>query len=596
MNPSDTLTTLYFDAIERFHTKRAAIRYKKDGTWHDITHRELERRVRHAALGLLELGVRPRDRVAILSHNRPEWAIADFACLTARCTDVPIYPTIPAHQVCHIIKDSESSVVFVSDRKQYEKVDAIRNEIPALRHIITFDSRIEGPDVVSMETLYQMGSAVESKYPDYRDTACQVNRDDPATLIYTSGTTGPPKGVILTHFNLASNVAGALEVISVGPDDSCLSILPLSHSFERMAGHYTMFQAGVTINYAESFDQVPANLIQVRPTVVISVPRLFEKIYARVLENAMASGSVKRRIFFWARNTAETWADLSLNGQPISTRLHLKKRLADALVFSKLRARIGGRLRFFLSGGAPLAPEIARFFYAAGIPILEGYGLTESSPVITVNPPDALRIGTVGPPLPGVEVQIADDGEILARGPNIMQGYYKQPDATSSAVDANGWLHTGDIGKLDGDNYLSITDRKKDIIVTAGGKNIAPQPIENAIKLNEFVLNAVMVGDRRKFPSVLVVPNIDALEKWALERNILAEPDAFLEQPDVVAKIEREVMGVLRNLANYQRPKKILIIEKDFTEEGGELTPKQNVKRKVVEEKYADMIDKLYEE
>ncbi|MFQ5702608.1 MAG: AMP-dependent synthetase/ligase [Gemmatimonadales bacterium] len=596
MNSSDTLTQLYFDAIERFGSKRAAVRYKQNDSWHDITHRELERRVHHAAIGLMELGMQPGDRVAILSVNRPEWAIADFACLTARCTDVPIYPTIPPKQVSYIIKDSASCAIFVSGRKQFEKISGLRNEMPRLRHVITFDPDMDDPDILSLDSLCQLGRSAESKYTDYRDLACRIDPDEAATLIYTSGTTGPPKGVILTHRNIASNVEGALQVIPIGPDDSCLSLLPLSHSFERMAGHYTMFKAGVTINYAEDMDHVPANLLEVKPTVVLSVPRLFEKIYARVLENAMSGGSVKRRIFYWARKTADAWADLSLSRQAIPAGLAMKKRLADALVFSKLKARTGGRIRFFVSGGAPLAPEIARFFYAVGIPILEGYGLTESSPVIAVNPFDAPRIGTVGQPLPGVEVRIADDGEILARGPNIMKGYYQKPDATSEAVDHDGWLHTGDIGELDSDSYLRITDRKKDIIVTAGGKNIAPQPIENTVKTNKFVLNAMMTGDRRKFPSILIVPNVEALEKWAAERRILAKPDELLKQPDVIAKIEVEVMGSLRGLAHYQMPKKILIIEKDFTQEDGELTPTLKVKRRVVEQKYADLIEELYAE
>jgi long-chain acyl-CoA synthetase len=364
-----------------------------------------------------------------------------------------------------------------------------------------------------------------------------------------------------------------------------------------MAGHYVMFHCGTTINYAESVEQVPVNLQEVKPTVVLSVPRLFEKIYARVLENAMAGGAVKRRIFFWARRNAEQWADLRLADKPIPRTLELKKKLADKLVFSKLRARTGGRVRFFVSGGAPLNPEIAKFFYAAGLTIVEGYGLTETSPVIAVNPLDRLRIGAVGVVVPGVEAKIAPDGEILARGPNIMRGYYNKPEATREAIDEDGWFHTGDIGELDSDGYLKITDRKKDLIVTAGGKKVAPQPIENMIKTNQFVLNAVMVGDKRKYPSLLVVPDIDALRKWAEERNLATEDAAsFLRAPDVVAKVEREVMGSLRDLASFEMPKKIALIEEDFTIERGELTPTLKVKRRVVEEKYQDKIEALYAE
>ena len=596
MNSPETLTQLFFDAIDRFSSKRAALRFKKDGAWHDITHQELKRRVHHAAIGLMELGVSPGDRIGILSANRPEWAIADFACLTARCVDVSVYPSIPAHQVAYILKDSRACAVFVADRSQYQKIVESRSELPDLQHIITFDTGIEGPGVLSLRDLCQRGGAAESAYPHYQRNACSVSPSDLATLIYTSGTTGEPKGVMLTHHNLSSNAAAALRVLPIGPDDSCLSVLPLSHSFERMAGHYTMIQAGATINYAESLDQLMVNIREVKPTIMLSVPRLYEKIYARVLESAMVGGAVKRRIFFWARRAAEAWADLKLAAKPIPTGLAFKKKVADMLVFSKLQAWTGGRVRYFVTGAAPLAPEIAKFFYAAGLPIVEGYGLTESAPLIAVNPLEALRIGTVGPPAPGVEVKIAPDGEILARGPNIMRGYYNKPDATREAVDPDGWLHTGDIGELDGDGYLKITDRKKDIIVTAGGKNIAPQPIENMVKTNKFVLNAVMIGDKRKFPAILVVPNTDALERWARERRILAEPNELLGQQDVVAKVEREVMGCLRDLASYEMPKKVLIIKKDFTIEDGELTPTLKVKRRVVEQKYGDLIEQLYAE
>ncbi len=593
MNSPETLTQLFFNAIDRFSSKRAALRYKKDGAWHDITHHELGRRVHHAALGLMELGIRPGDRVAIMAENQPEWALADFAILTARCADVPIYPTLPPPQAAYILNDSGACAVFVADREQYQKVAESRGGLPQLKHVVSFDDALDESGVIGLSELIQRGAAVEPDYPDYQRDACSVDRDSLATLIYTSGTTGEPKGVMLSHYNIASNVEAALKIVQIGPDDSCLSLLPLSHSFERMAGHYTMFQAGTTISYAESVEQVPANLLEVKPSIVLSVPRLFEKIYARVLENAMSGGALKRRIFFWARRTAEAWADRTLSGQPIPAGLALKKKVADKLVFSKLQARTGGRIRFFVSGGAPLSPEIARFFYAAGIPILEGYGLTETSPLIAVNPLEAPRIGTVGPPCPGVEVRIASDGEVLSRGPNTMLGYYNKPDATAEAIDSDGWFHTGDIGELDPEGYVKITDRKKDIIVTAGGKNIAPQPIENMVKTNKFVLNAVLLGDRRKYPIMIVVPDPDAVKRWAEERRITGAED-ILQHTDVIAMVEREVMGSLRDLASYEMPKKVLLVKDDFTIEAGELTPTLKVKRRVVEEKYQDSIEELY--
>jgi long-chain acyl-CoA synthetase len=589
------LNDLFFDAVERYSSKAAALRYKAGGTWHGITHQELARRVKHTALGLRELGVQPGDRVAIMSPNRPEWAIADFACLTARCADVPVYPTLPAKQAAYVIRDSGAVAAFVADAEQYAKVSETRADIPALRHVILFEGEAADGGAMTLGSVEKLGAAAESRSPNYERDARAAKADDVATLIYTSGTTGDPKGVMLTHGNFTSNVVASLPRLPVGAEDSAVSLLPLSHSLERMAGHYTLFHAGVTIAYAESIELVAANMQEIRPSVMIAVPRLYEKIYGRVLENAMAGTSLKRRIFFWAKRNGEAWAERVLAGQPVPAGLGIKRAIGDRLVFRKLRARTGGRIRFFVSGGAPLSADIAKFFYAAGLPILEGYGLTESSPVICVNPVSRPKLGTVGPAIPGVEVRIAEDGEILARGPNIMKGYHNKPDATREAVDADGWLHTGDIGELDADGYLRITDRKKDIIVTAGGKNIAPQPIENLIKTNSFVVNAVMIGDKRKFPIMLVVPNRDALIKWAVERGLAtADYDRLLAHPDAVAKVEREVMANLRDLASYETPKKFVLLAKDFSIDSGELTPTLKVKRRVVEQRYKDVIEQAY--
>ncbi len=596
--PPTTLNELFFHAVDRYGTKRAALRFKRDGAWHDITHQDLARQVKHAALGLRAIGVEPGDRVAILSDNRPEWAIADFACLTARCTDVPVYPSLPAGQIEYLLNDASAVAIVVENAAQYAKIAEIRDALPKLRHVIVLDpdASMDGPGLLTFLELLRQGAAVEGDYPTYEDDARAVTPDDLATLIYTSGTTGPPKGVMLTHGNFASNVAAALRVHAIGPDDACLSVLPLSHSFERMAGHYTMFAGGVTISYAESIDQLAANLREVSPTIVLAVPRLFEKIHGRVLDAAVSGSAVKRHVFFWSRRQADAWATAALAKQPVPHGLALRKALADRLVFRKLRQRTGGRIRYFVSGGAALHPDIAAFFFAAGMPILEGYGLTETSPLIAVNTLDDLRIGTVGRPVPGVEVRIAEDGEVLVRGPNVMRGYLNRPDATREVIDEDGWFHTGDVGTLD-DGFLTITDRKKDIIVTAGGKNIAPQPIENLVKSNKFVLNAVMIGDKRKFPIMLVVPDADALAGWAAGRGLTVGDDqSLLSHPDVTAKIETEVMGTLRDLASYEMPKKLLTIERDFTIESGELTPKLSVKRRVVEENHRDRIDALYGE
>jgi len=472
--PPGTLTRLFFDAVTR-HDKPDALQVKVDGVYQPISSRTVAERVRFLALGLAELGAKPGDRVAILSENRPAWAIADYACLTASLIDVPLYPNLPGEQAAFILRDSGAMAIFVSDAAQAAKIAPVRASCPALRQVITFAAERHAGADFTLAEVEALGAAVDNdaRRTAYRDRALTVKPDDVATLIYTSGTTGAPKGVMLTHDNLYSNVMASMLAIPFEGSDVGLSFLPLSHIFERMAGHYLMFHVGCSIAYAESIDTVPADLQTVRPTLVLSVPRLYEKMYARVLDNALSGGAVKKHIFFWARGVAERWADVKLAGGEPKGVLALQYRVAQKLVFSKLQARTGGRLRYFVSGGAPLAPEINKFFYAAGLVILEGYGLTETSPVIAVNTPEVFRIGTVGQPVAGVEVMIAADGEILTRGPHVMKGYYNQPDATREAIDADSWFHTGDIGELH-DGLLTITDRKKDIIVTAGGKKIAP--------------------------------------------------------------------------------------------------------------------------
>jgi long-chain acyl-CoA synthetase len=552
--------------------------------------------VRRLALGLAELGVKSGDRVGILSENRPEWAIADYACLTACLADVPLYPNLPGEQAAYILRDSGAVALFVSNADQASKIAAVRASCPALRMVITFAAERHAGADATLTEVEARGTAMDddARRTAYRQQALAVKPEDLATLIYTSGTTGEPKGVMLTHDNLYSNVMASAVAIPFAGKDVGLSFLPLSHIFERMAGHYLMFHVGCSVAYAESIDTVPADLQVVRPTLVLSVPRLYEKMYARVLDNALSGGAVKKRIFFWARNVAERWANVRLAGGEPRGLLALQYRVAQKLVFSKLKARTGGRLRYFVSGGAPLAAEINKFFYAAGLEILEGYGLTETSPVIAVNTPDAFRIGTVGKPIAGVDVTIAPDGEILSRGPNVMKGYYNRPDATHEAIDADGWFHTGDIGELR-DGFLAITDRKKEIIVTAGGKNIAPQPIENAIKTNKYVSQAVMIGDKRKFPAVLIVPNWDNLEKYAGYKGLHGvSRTELLKAPIIRAKMEKEVLGQLHGLARYETPKKVALLEHDFTVERGELTPTLKVKRRVIDRLYKSQIDELY--
>ena len=591
-----TLNQLFFEAVSKFN-RPDALQFKRDGVYHPISHTEVADRVRHAARGLSSLGVRRGDRVGILSENRPEWAIADFACLTVGLTDVPIYPTLPADQIAYMLKDSGVVAVFVSNKGQAEKIREIRTQLPALKTVIGFDE-IPGLTNMSMAELEKRGSQGENResIATYREDALSVKPDDLATIIYTSGTTGEPKGVMLTHDNIYSNVEASRKAIPFDGRDTGLSFLPLSHIFERMAGHYLMFATGTSIAYAESIDTVPTNLQEVRPTLVLSVPRLYEKMYARVLENALMGGFLKKKIFFWARGVAERWANEKLAGREPGALLAKQYAIAQKLVFSKLKARTGGRLRYFVSGGAPLAPDINKFFFAAGLVILEGYGLTETSPVIAVNTPENFRIGTVGKLVDGAEVKIASDGEILTRGPNVMKGYYNKPDATREAIEPDGWFHTGDIGELNS-GFLAITDRKKDIIVTAGGKKVAPQPLENKVKTNKYVAQAVMIGDKRKFPAMLIVPNFDQLERWAARNNIIWTDRAqLLRMPTIQAKIEKEVNKELEGAAHFEMPKKVGLLEHDFSIEAGELTPTQKVKRKAIDKHYKALIDSLYEE
>ena len=590
-----TLNEIFFGATARYAGRPAVMRRKVDGQWLDIPFDTVHRRVHHVYSALKVAGLVAGDRVAILSENRPEWAIVDYACLAARLTDVPIYPTLTASQTTYILRDAGARLIFVSGAAHLDKILGIRHELPDLQTIVMFDAASAAAGVMTLDALEARGQAATASYADWESDALSVTADDLATLIYTSGTTGEPKGVMLSHGNIASNVAAALAVLPMGPSDECLSFLPLCHIFERMVGHYCMLQAGAIINYASSIDATARELIEVRPTVVASVPRLYEKIYATVLAKAAAGGGLARAIFKWARAVGNRRLNRRLEGRPVPIPTGSDTGLPIASSSRDCANATGGRIRFFVSGGAPLNPEICRFFLAAGITVFEGYGLTETSPVIAANTFAALKIGTVGKPLPGIQVRIAEDGEILTRGPHVMKGYFHKPEATAEAIDREGWFHTGDIGELDPDGFLRITDRKKDLIKTSGGKYVAPQPIEGLLKTNKFFVNAVMLGDKRKFPIMLLVPNLDTVTEWARSEKLASTTGTeLLALAPVREKLEREARKSLRDLAQFETPKKFLLIPDDFTIESGELTPSLKVRRKVVEEHYRDQIDALY--
>lgn len=589
----ETLCQLFLHAVGNYR-KDAALMYKKDDHYRPVSSEEFERRVKLFSLGLCALGIQKDDKVALLSENRPEWAIADFGILCAGAINVPIYPTLLPDQIKYILADSDSKIIILSNPTQLGKIQQIKGDLPELKQIVACDPAMAGEGILSFDEVLARGEKKLKEDPDlFRKRSEAVQPSEVASIIYTSGTTGNPKGVMLTHTNIVSNVKAADMAIECTAEDRALSFLPLCHIFERMVD-YLLISRGVTIAYAESVEKVPNNMVEVAPTLMASVPRLYEKMYARVMDMAQSGSPLKKKIFFWALGVGRRYGEATLKQETPSTLLSLQKAIATKLVFHKIHARTGGRLRFFISGGAPLAREIAEFFYSAGITILEGYGLTETSPVIAVNTPKNLRFGTVGKVVSNVEVKIAEDGEILCKGPNVMKGYYKREAETREAI-KDGWFHTGDIGHLDPDGYLVITDRKKDLLKTSGGKYIAPQPIENTLKTHEMIANIVVLGDKRKFACALVVPNFEKLEPWATAHGVsFKSRDELVKSSQVVTHLLGEIDRLTPNLAQYEKIKKIALLSQDFSIEDGTMTPTLKVKRNVVDKKFREAIDALY--
>lgn len=591
-----SLAEMFFSVADRFSSKTAFM-YKKEGAYQSISFKDVAEKVNNVAGGLADLGVKAGDKVALLSENRLNWAISDYGILSIAAVNVPIYPSLLPKHVEYLINDSQSVAIIVSNEEQYNKVKEIKNNCSSLKGIIVMDLP-ESPDYLTYDQLMAKGKVFNDKNPDYIEKQIKNTKaDDLATIIYTSGTTGEPKGAMLKHSNFISNVEGAKEAIKVDEKDIFLSFLPLCHVFERMAGHYLATYSASTIAYAESIDTVADNMGEVHPTVMTSVPRLYEKIYAKILDNVENGPGLKRKIFYWALGVGKDYVTNIMNHNPISSGLKFKRNLAYKLVFSKLSERVGGNMRFFVSGGAPLSREIAEFFGAAGLIILEGYGLTETSPVIAVNTLEKFRFGTVGPLLNNVEVKIAEDGEILTRGPHVMIGYFNKEEQTKEAIDSEGWFHTGDIGLIDEDGFLKITDRKKNIIVTAGGKNVAPQAIENLLVTNKYVEQALVIGDKRKFCSAIIVPAFEVVREWAKSEGVEFENDQQLVKSEKVQELFiREVDRLNNDLASYETIKKVTLSDHLFSIESGELTPSLKIKRKIVEENFKDQIDAMYKE
>jgi long-chain acyl-CoA synthetase len=593
---SATIAQLFLDVCDSFHgrTDKHVYVQRVNGAWTHLTHDQLKYRVEAFAEALLRLGINPGDRVGIVAENRLDWPMVDFAMVGMGVIDVPVFPTLTAKQLQFIYADCSATCVIVSNATQLNKIEQVWNELPDLKHVIVMnDVQSDDPRVVSLQKLIDDAESTtdaKTRAEQYRERAMSVSPDDTLTLIYTSGTTGNPKGVILTHGNLISNVMNSKNVVTLSERDSLLSYLPLCHIFERMAGFYLAFSVGATVTITDSIETVAELMQIVRPTIMTSVPRLFERIRMRVLGNVQKEAPLKQAIFQWAFSVGEKW----INGHrgPI---MGIQHAIADKLVFSKVRARTGGNLRFFVSGGAALNPEIGRFFQILGIVILEGYGLTESSPVISIHRLEDVVIGTVGTPLSSVEVRIAPDGEILARGASIMKGYWNNPEATRESLDEQGFLHTGDIGILTDRGHLKITDRKKHLLVSSGGKNIAPQPIEAAIAQCQYVDQVIVIGDAREYCTAIVVLDKDAVKGWGEKHGASASTaEEIAQNQQLISAIERELNALQKDLSKYEKARRYAFLVEPFTVENGLLTPTLKVKRKAVLERYADLIDGLY--
>ncbi|HSO75865.1 MAG TPA: long-chain fatty acid--CoA ligase, partial [Blastocatellia bacterium] len=574
------------------------LRFKQDKLWLGITGERLAERVRHVALGLYELGMRKGDRVAILAESGPLWTISDYAILSIGAVNVPIYPTQAPHQVEYILRESEPKLLFISTARQMKRVDSALSKFTDLR-IVSFQPVTNGENVTAFSELEASGARFEAEHLEACDLiSSDVHPSDLASIIYTSGTTGEPKGVLLTHSNITFNAVASGRFLGIEPGGVMLSFLPLSHIFERMVLYLCLY-FGVQINYAGGIETVAGDMLEVRPTLMSTVPRLLEKIYGRMQKGASDAGGLKKKIFDWSLKVARGSSARTTAGERVPPLLEFQREIADRLVFAKLRAALGGRIQRMVSGGAALPTEIAEVFIGAGIPLLQGYGLTETSPVITVNTLEHNRIGAVGRALPGLEVKIAEDGEILTRGPHVFQGYFNKPDDTALVFDEeeNGarWFKTGDIGRLDSEGFLYITDRKKDLIKTSSGKYVAPQMIELMLNQSQLIEQSIVLGNGRKFVSALIVPDFENLRAWAREQQIeTSNKNDLVEDRRVVEMMKKEVNRVTGELADYEKVKRIGLVAQEFTIDGGELTPSLKVRRRVVEEKYKDLIESLY--
>ncbi|NHM29235.1 AMP-dependent synthetase/ligase [Neobacillus terrae] len=587
--------------VERFPDKDAFL-WKNQGSYQGITYAAFWEKVRLVAAGLAHFGITKNDKVAILSENNPNWPISDLAIMSLGAVSVPIHSTLPPDQISYILNNADCKFIFVQDEEHLSKLKENRSMRISMAVYDSLQTLSETDIVLSLDYLMLQGS--KNPFPNWEGTFNDITRDDLATIIHTSGTTGAPKGAMLTHGNLLSNVEGVqFWVLEARPTDILLSHLPLSHVFERMAGQFMPLSVGSTIAYAEGIDKVQQNLLEIRPTVLISVPLLFEKVYTQALKIIESGTPLRRKIFNWAVQIGlkryeyylnHTFDEMLRKGV-IPKEIKTSWKLANKLVYSKVRKNLGGRIRGLISGGGALNPEIAKFFWAVDIPVLEGYGLTETSPVICVNPMSRSKVGTVGKPLPNLDIHIAKDGEVLIKGPSVMKGYYQDEEATAAQF-KDGWFLTGDIGALDEDGFLKIIDRKKRIIVLTTGKNVAPQPVENAINQSIYIGNSLLVGQNKKYVIALITPSIETLIPWAKRKGLTGEPSEIIKSKEVHRFLSKEVERFTQHFAKHEQPKKILIADREWTVEGGELTPSLKVRIPEIEKRYRDVIERAYSE
>ena len=591
----ETLCQMFQESVSMFGDKAAMLR-KGEASFEPVTYRQMGDDVRKLATAFVRLGVKKGDRVAILSENRSEWAIADFAMLHAGAVNVGIFPTLPAGQVEYIVSDSGASFLIVSDRDQLNKALSIRKCLPGLR-IISLNRVDSGTDgVIALEEILLQAASAPLSDEAYETLWKSVGPQDWAAIIYTSGTTAEPRGAILSHWNFVSNYRAAREVITFDPGDILLSLVPLNHVYGRMVDQYLAMSTGSTVAYVENLRRLRQNMAEVRPHFMVLVPRVLEMFQEGLIAAVSKESPFKQRLFNWAVAKGRELAGLGGRRTSASLSLRLQTWVAARLVFGPLRARLGlDRLKLFFSGGAPLSKSTGEFFSAMGLAVMEGYGLSETSPLVAVNPPARLKLGTVGLPIRGIEVKIAPDGEILVRGPNVMQGYYRRPDETGEAIDREGWFHTGDIGEFDEDGYLVITDRKKNLIVLANGKKVAPQALENRLLESPFISQVVIVGEQQHTVGALIVPAFERVRAWAQEQGLAMTTDEKIAgAPEVHRLMREEIQRLSGDAADFEKIRRFAILERELSLEAGELTPTLKMKRRVVLEKYKDLIDSLY--